>query len=42
MSMPSRCATCQMVSLGRADTTLPSRVKESLSVIGAFPASSFI
>ena len=36
--MPTRFATCQMVSRGRAATTLPSRVKWSWSVITAFLA----
>src|SRR5690348_16765708 len=35
MSMPSRWATCHMVSPGRAATTLPSMVKRSLSVMSA-------
>src|SRR4051812_20838689 len=31
--MPSRCATCQIVSPGLALTTFPSRVKSNWSVI---------
>src|SRR3990170_2127350 len=37
MSVPSRWATCQMVSPGLAATTLPSRVKSNWSVIASFP-----
>ena len=33
MSMPFALATCQMVSPGRADTTFPSSVNSSWSVM---------